>query len=228
MSSTLPAIAGARLPDTYVRAKDALAACSRIDECKDWADKAEALASYAKQAKDDVMQHTAVRIQARAIRRCGELLRKIESKRGGNRGGGRPGPDGKPKGGRTPIGLTRSRAAEDAGLSDDQRKTAIRVASIPKREFERQVESATPPTVTSLAEQGTKPPPPRPEQFHPAFPAATRLGGELREFVEFCEATDPAFVTEALMAHELPGIQDRARKVIKWLTVLLEKVGERS
>ena len=31
----------------------ALAACNRIDECHEWANKAEALASYAKMADDD-------------------------------------------------------------------------------------------------------------------------------------------------------------------------------
>lgn len=50
----------------------------------------------------------APRIQARAIRRCGELLSEIESARGGDRGGGRPSTNGKPTEGRTPVGLTRT------------------------------------------------------------------------------------------------------------------------
>jgi hypothetical protein len=37
---------------TYERAKAALAQCASIDECQKWANKAEALASYAKQAHD--------------------------------------------------------------------------------------------------------------------------------------------------------------------------------
>jgi hypothetical protein len=41
-------------------------------------DKAAALASYAKQAGDDEMMKTAVRIRDRAIRRAGELLKQIE------------------------------------------------------------------------------------------------------------------------------------------------------
>ncbi len=75
MSTALPSISDARLPASYERAKSALAECSRIDECKEWADKAEALASYAKQAKDDGLRILADRIQARAINRCGELLK---------------------------------------------------------------------------------------------------------------------------------------------------------
>ena len=46
-------VAAARLPVAYEQAKVALAACAKIDECRDWADRAKALASYAKQADDD-------------------------------------------------------------------------------------------------------------------------------------------------------------------------------
>jgi len=59
----------------------ALATCERIDECKDWADKAAALASYAKQADDQTLHHLATRISARAIRRAGELLQQFENER---------------------------------------------------------------------------------------------------------------------------------------------------
>ncbi|MGH8226984.1 MAG: hypothetical protein ACREU3_03600 [Steroidobacteraceae bacterium] len=37
--------------------------------------------------------------------------------------------------------LSRESAATDAGLSERQRKTALRVASVPEADFERQVES---------------------------------------------------------------------------------------
>jgi hypothetical protein len=68
------------------------------------------------------------RIQARAIRRCGELLRAIEAK------AGRP----KGNGGGAPT-ITRTQAAKDAGLSRDQRHTALRVARVPETEFEATV-----------------------------------------------------------------------------------------
>lgn len=44
-------------------------------------------------------------------------------------------------------------------MSERQQVTAIRVANIPEHDFERQVESDKPPTVTALAEQGKKPAP---------------------------------------------------------------------
>ena len=48
--------------------------------------------------------------------------------------------------------LSRKDAAEQAGMSKRQAITAIRVANVPEPEFERQVESPNPPTVTALAE----------------------------------------------------------------------------
>src|SRR5688500_15318933 len=65
------------LHELYATAKGTLAECSRIDECQTWANKAEVMATYAKQSRDDTLRKMADRIQARAIRRCGELLKEI-------------------------------------------------------------------------------------------------------------------------------------------------------
>jgi hypothetical protein len=106
---------------------------------------AAALANYAKQADDDALERLAQRVRARAIRRCGELLRQIEKKHGVNQN---------IRGGVPPI-VTCTQAARDAGLSDDQRKTALRMASIPDEDFEEAIESEDLPTMTELAERGT-------------------------------------------------------------------------
>lgn len=50
--------------------------------------------------------------------------------------------------------LNRTQAAQDAGLSEHQRKTALRVANVPDSEFESAVDSDNPPTVTELARMG--------------------------------------------------------------------------
>lgn len=147
---SLPAninISQARLPATYEQAKAALANCARIDECKDWADKAAALASYAKQADDDEMMKMAVRVRDRAIRRAGELLKQVEPKKGANQNISTAAD--------TKV-LTRKEAGEQAGMSKRQQVTAVRVANVPEADFERQVESRNPPTVSKLAEQGKK------------------------------------------------------------------------
>ena len=82
------------------------------------------MASYAKQADDDSLHKTAIRIQSRAIQRCGELLREY------NKGVGRPKEN---RAGTGPI--SQRAAAEEAGMSKRQEKTAVRVANIPKEEF---------------------------------------------------------------------------------------------
>jgi hypothetical protein len=184
----LPALTDARLPATYEAAQRALSECSRVDECKNWSDKAQALASYARQAKDSTLHNLALRIQARAQRRMGELLKQIPSGQGANlTAAGREGAH--------PI-LTRERAADDGGLSEHQRKTAQRVASIPTPEFEAAIESAQPPSITELATRGTVPRPPAPEAVSaPAAAAvAQRAQSLLRELAVFCATSDPAAI----------------------------------
>jgi len=146
--ATLPTLAdlsNAKLPMAYETAQKAIAECARIDECKGWADKAAALASYARQAKDDSLRVMAVRIQARAQRRCGELLKQIPA-----HPGGRPTKNA----GKHPPEFTRTVAANNAGLSEHQRKTALRVASVPADDFNSRVESPSPPSIVELANLG--------------------------------------------------------------------------
>jgi len=138
--STLPAVETARLPMSYEQARQALAECVRMDECKEWSDRAEALASYARQSQDDELRRMCDRIQARAIRRCGELLQEIPRGTGANQG---------ERDGTVPLDPTRKSAADAAGLSERQRKTALRVANVSDEEFEDLVESDDPPTVTN-------------------------------------------------------------------------------
>jgi len=146
--SQLPAVANAKLPAMYQQAQHALAECTQIDECQSWANKAEALASYAKQANDESLRKMADRIQARAIRRAGELLKQIEPQKGGDRKSDQ-------RDCTDPL-ITRTQAATEAGMSERQRKTALRVATVPQDSFEHQVDSENPPTVTKLAEQGKR------------------------------------------------------------------------
>ena len=137
--------ANANLPVTYAQARNALADCQAVDECKTWADKAAALASYARQANDNELLKMATRIRDRAIRRAGELLVEVEPQPGART-------DREPSVGAT----TRFTVAKGAGMSRGQAVTAIRVARIADEDFERQVESDSPPTVTALARQGRR------------------------------------------------------------------------
>lgn len=206
MHGTLPAhidTSGARLPQTYEAAKVALANCASIDECQDWANKAEALASYAKQADDDTLRKLADRIQARAVRRCGELLKQYD-------GRGRPGENNEGA-----HGISQRQAAASAGLSEHRQLQAVRVANVPAEEFERAVESDQPPTVTRFAEMGRKvrQMPPAPE----GFTQATHLIGAVKRFAEFCAANNPEHVAGGVMPSEAGDLRQRVATIDAWL-----------
>lgn len=193
-----PSVADARLPATYEAAKTALATCEQIDECAEWANKMEALASYARQSENDELLKHCLRIKARAIRRAGELLNEIEPGQGAR--------DGKREAD-TPLPFNRTEAASSAGLSPHQAKQAVRVANVPRQEFERQVESSEPPTVTKLAEQGkaTRPAPidilkgRDPEDFKTATAGLART----RDFAGFVLGADFPAIIRGSSAAEL-------------------------
>lgn len=67
----------ATLPDNYKAALAALAECVSVDEVAEWANKAAALATYARQANDTSLIIQAQKIQVRAERRAGELLEEL-------------------------------------------------------------------------------------------------------------------------------------------------------
>jgi len=158
----LPATTHAQLRATYEAAKTALTTCEKIDECQDWADKAAALASRARQIHDSELEDMARRIRARAIRRSGELLRQIEPSKGG-----RPLANQRPETKDTGVPSSRIQAARDAGLTERQSKTALRVANVPETEFEDAVETEKPALISELAKRGIthrqQPAPPKPE-----------------------------------------------------------------
>ncbi len=220
LPSNLPSIAKARLPVAYEHAKTALATCTEIDECKDWADKAEALASYAKQAQDEGLRKMADRIQARAIRRCGQLLEEMKPRV--NRHDSRKGSDPPP----------RHEAARSAGLSRDQKRTALRVARVPGEVFDAAVESDDPPTVTELAERGKLPA----AGFDlggrkPAdVEAAAHALGWIRNLHNFANSHNARQVATGLLRGDkrIPEVKRQVREVAAWLVMFLNAIDKRS
>jgi hypothetical protein len=211
LPANLPSITNAKLPAVYERAKEALAECSAIDECQQWADKAQALASYAKQAKDDGLRKLADRIQARAIRRCGELLKTFDGKGNNQHGNG--------------SGTTQREAANDAGLSHRQKVTAVRVANVPAEDFEAAVESDSPPTVTALAEAGKKTRPIDLGGIDPEdFRISTDAQDQLRRLAEFTRVASAAAVARGARPHECSTIRRHIDLIERWMDQLFSEL----
>jgi hypothetical protein len=205
------------LPTAYENARRALAECARVDECQDWANRAAALASYARQADDETLCNYATRIKARAIRRGGALLAQVEPQ---NRSGMN---QHTPRDGTDPR-LTRESAANAAGISERQRKTMLRVAAVPDADFERQIESDTPPTITALAEQGKRAP-----HLGTSTPVdfryATKTLATLRRFAEFAESTDPVRAALGVQPKEFARARADVRIVDEWLDAFVVSIG---
>jgi hypothetical protein len=201
-------VESAQLPALYESAKIALSECSRIDECQQWADKAAAMASYAKQSKDETLHRYADRIKARAITRCGELLKAIQPANGANQN---------IKEGALPN-VTREQAAADAGLSEHQRKTALRVANVDPEVREALIESDNPPTITALADLGKKP---RNivdlGDINPRdYALATTAIGTLRDYAAYCKANDAIRIAGAIQPHEVAAVRRYVATVDAW------------
>jgi hypothetical protein len=222
-----PDESSAALPQRYEAARAALAECDRIDECKDWADQAAAIASYARQAHDDSLAVYARRIRARAYRRMGELINQCPSASTENLvqqpRQAATGPSGYST---TYAPATRTEVAADAGLSERQRKTAQRVASVPAAAFDAQVDSPRPPSVTQLASQGTAvrdgraaaaPPPTQHRVEYETLPVCEAVNA----FVIFCGQNEPISLARACSTKDAATLRNCVSKIDRWLDRLL-------
>ena len=151
-------------------------------------------------------------------RRCGVLLQEFEKANGKRT-------DLEPSGGEP----TRSQAATQAGLSKDQAVNAIRVANVPKEDFEKQVEGEEPPTITNLAEQGTKKRKVVPiyeEQgmTKKAFQAGMHFRGHLSNLAEYTSEFDPQEVADGSLPDERKQILQDIKTIEKYLKKLRAKL----
>lgn len=117
----------------YETARNALAECQRIDEVKDIRDKAEAMAAYARQAKDTELIQFATEIKVRAERKCGEMLAATEMN-----DGGRPSKNQSDD----TTGLSTTPTLADMGITKDQSSRYQQLAAMPDEHFETAVATA--------------------------------------------------------------------------------------
>jgi hypothetical protein len=209
-------VSTAPLPVNYERAKAALAECDSIDECKDWLDKAVAIASYARQAKDNSLVEKATRIQLRASERMGELLLAIPAAHGirvkGDRGGTRPNPE------------SRQQAYLRAGVSATQAHRAMRIAALPKEVRDGHINASPPPSLHKL---GSKIAPPRPnwknrgcftggEAYRGLVQSIAGLGS-FRTFLRRPAYQNPAELARLMSRDEAARLRPIISEIEEWL-----------
>jgi hypothetical protein len=113
----------------YEAARSALAEAHRVDEVKDIRDKAEAMAAYARQAKDQDMILWATEIKVRAERKAGEML--TQAKASGDRASrGKPAAD------------SNSATLHDLGIAPHNATRWQKMASMTEDRFETAVAMA--------------------------------------------------------------------------------------
>jgi len=176
----------APLPIAYEKAKTAISECVNIDECKDWSDKAQALASYARQSGDDELEKMSKRIRVRAMRRCGELLKMFDG-----RGGDRKSENIKRV---SADPFDKSDMGKQAGLSVRQIKQANNLSNIPDEKFNEQIEGNNMPTMTDLANQGKKKLDYLYQKKPPGFAEGIYFEGALDELMFCIKDHDPEFI----------------------------------
>jgi hypothetical protein len=120
----------------YDTARKALAEAHAVDEVKDIRDKAQAMAAYARQAKDQDLVAWATEIKIRAERKCGEMLR--EGAKNGDRATRETARE---------VGSSRTTRLDiptlsDIGISRDQSSRWQKLADMPEEHFETAVATA--------------------------------------------------------------------------------------
>jgi hypothetical protein len=210
----LPAIAETGFPVSYEEARQAIAKCESPFECRTMADQAAAMAVYARMRDDTDLLNRAVRLQAWAARRWGELDKKLHPDKSRENLKQNQSPVRKLVD-QQPV----RRPAPSDGTSEYQRKVCRQLAAIPETEFSRQVESENPPTVTQLAEQGKVTRVRDPECSQPIDTCQA-----IREFAEFAATNDAAELAQAVTAEQAQMVRDMVRRAGHWLTTFWDNI----
>ena len=164
----------------------AIAECHRVDEVKDLANKAQALALYARQAQNVDAERKATAVRLRAERRAGELFKELERSSGGYA----------PNAAATVAGASEYREALERTQTSE--RTAQRwqeLATVPKEVFEKHLGEplAIPTASRIIADAKSVPTGPRMND------TSLWIWGRLRDFERMrCNASDPQKIFDGM------------------------------
>ena len=181
----------------------AIAAAYQVDEVKDIRDKARAIETYARQAKNVEAERQACEIRLRAERKCGELLRDRDKARGGgDQRSDHRSPD--VRGGPPPLA--------DLGISHKQSADWQRLAAVPPDLFEQELQRDRPTTNGIIAAHA------QPDAKDKVCSEALWVWGRLRDFErDGLLDLDPNELVDGMLGHMQSTTKELAPRVAAWL-----------
>ena len=190
------------LPLKYDVAVRALASCRNIDEAKYYADKAEALAAWAKIYRNDQAKIEAKRLKLHAYRRMGILAQELSGELEYIR------PAGRNKG-RKPGAVT---ILKNAGLALHQANVASAVSKLSEKKFKAAVNAPSPPSAHSftIRLKGAS-------DAWKVVVGYVQGPGPLPTLRCFCRKHKPKLLARGLSVDEGRKAGGMAREVIEWL-----------
>lgn len=117
----------------YDAARYALSVAVEVDEVKGIRDKAEAMAAYARQAKDTELVQWATEIKVRAERRAGQMLAEMPKATG---------KAGQFAGGNTIVPPVKEKTLADIGITKNESSRWQKLAAVSDKQFEHAVAAA--------------------------------------------------------------------------------------
>lgn len=203
-------IAGAIVPVVYTEAINALAKCRTIDEGKYYADKADALAAWAKIYKSDEAAIEARKLKAHAFRRMGQLAEELRP----TKLGGTPGQHKGNKGA--------SSLLLESGLSKKQAVEIRRMSALPEATFQREMERARPFTVQRISRlaigtlnQGASAAKAKSAAWRLLLSTSSYSG--VPTMLQFCKKNSAYEIGRAIPAGEVRAIREKLRPIREWM-----------
>lgn len=182
----------------------AIAAAYAVDEVKDIRNKARAIETYARQAKNVEAERQACEIRLRAERKAGELLRERDKAKGA-RGSGSNQHEVRSHHPTAPP-------LSDLGISKQQSSDWQKLAAVPSDLFEKELQSERPTTNGIIAAHS------QPEAKDKVGAGPLWLWGRLKDFErDGLLDLDPNEVVEEMLGHMQTTVKQLAPRVAAWL-----------
>jgi len=201
----------ASVPVVYEEACKALAACSTIDEGKYWADKAEALAAWAKIYKSDKAAVEAKRLKLHAYRRMGQIAEELRPTVSPSGTKGKQGASGRTNGALSLV--------KEHGFNQTKAGKIMAISRIPDDAFKKAVSSANPPGINLAAGMGTgqgtfKN---RSSDAYKLFTSSYDSGKGASHFRSFCRNNDPKTLARNMTVSDARKAREIVIEIQEWL-----------